>query len=57
MGLQSSAYRLAGADGSSRLEEGRQLPPTGQQERYRCVDWHHGGAEPQNLPKKKISVR
>lgn len=53
MGLQSSAHRLAGAHGSTRLEEGRQLPPAGQEERHRRVDRHHGGAEPQNLPEKK----
>lgn len=42
---------------SPQLQEGGQLPPAGQEERYNCVHWHHGATEPQYLSGQRPHVR
>lgn len=49
MRLQGSAHRPARVHSSSRLQDGRQLFPPGQEEGHRRVDWNHGPAEPEGL--------
>lgn len=34
------------------LQDGGELPSTGQEEGYSCVHWYHGTTEPQDLPQK-----
>lgn len=53
VGLQAFSHRPAHWCDSTGLQDGGQLPPTGQEESYSCVHWHNGTIKPQNLPHKR----
>lgn len=57
MRLQAFAHHLTHVCSSPWLQDGGQLPPTGQEEGYSCVHRHHGPTEPQYLSDKRDQIR
>lgn len=55
MGLQAFGHGLAHGCYASRLSDGGQLPPTGQEESYSCVHRHRGTVKPQNLRRENAA--
>lgn len=53
VGLQAFSHRTAHWWDFAGLQDGGQLPPTGQEESYSCVHWHNGTIKPQNLPHRR----